>query len=193
MTLHDYTFFDPSDNIYADAFGFSVYSYALAQNAASPMTPELFKNSTEDIFTTLYAGLADNLLFQQGNSPRTAQSTISTSVTRLFVVSPVAWVIVGILFLILACNAFLFTYAARNYSILQEEPIGLLGNAALLEESDVSRFVSTFRQRHSNFYGMRDFVEENYTVVSSKCYLDDRSGIILVEGLAENASNRRSI
>ncbi|OCK95732.1 uncharacterized protein K441DRAFT_658440 [Cenococcum geophilum 1.58] len=129
------------------------------------MIPELFKNSTEDIFTTLYASLADNQLIQQGNSPRAAQGTLSTSVTRLFVVSPVAWVIVGILLLILVCNALLFVYAARNYSILQEEPIGLLGNAALLEESDVSRFVSTFRQQHPNVYGMRDFIEENYTVV----------------------------
>ena len=156
------------------------------------MTPELFKNSTKDIFTTLYAGLADNQLFRQGNSPRTAQGTLSTSVTWLFVVSPVAWVIVGIPFLILVYNTFLFIYAARNYSILQEEPIGLLGNAALLEESDVSRFVSTFHQRHPNVYGMRDFVEENYTVVSFKCYLDDHSGIILVEGSAEDASNQRS-
>jgi hypothetical protein len=119
-TLHDYTFFDPSDSIYADAFGFSVYSYALAQNAASPMTLELFKNSTEDIFTTLYAGLADSQLFQQGNSPRTAQGALSTSVTRLFVVSPDAWVILGVVFLILVCNAFLFIYAARNYSILRK-------------------------------------------------------------------------
>ena len=156
------------------------------------MTLELFKNSTEDIFTTLYAGLADNQLSQQGNSPRTARGTLSTSVTRLFVVSPVAWVIVGILLFILVYNTFLFVYAARNYSILQEERIGLLGNAAPLGESDVSRFVSTFRQRHPNVYGMRDFVEENYTVVSSRCYLDDHSGMILVEGLAENASNQRS-
>ena len=130
---------------YADAFGFSVHSYALAQDAASPMIPELFKNSTEDIFTTLYASLADNQLIQQGNSPRAAQGTLSTSVTRLFVVSPVAWVIVGILLLIFVYIVFLFEYTARNHSILQEEPIGLLGNAALLEESDVSRFVSTFR------------------------------------------------
>lgn len=189
---YDYTFFDPSDSIYADAFGFSVYSYALAQNAASPMILELFKNSTEEIVTTLYASLADSQLFQQGNSPRTAQGALSTSVTRLFVVSPVAWVILGILFLILVYSAFLFIYAARNYSILQEESIGLLGNAALLEESDVSRFVSTFRQQHPNVYSMGDFVGENYTVVSSKCYLDDHSGMIPVKGLAENASNQRS-
>ena len=51
------------------------------------------------------------------------------------------------------------------------------------------RFVSTFHQRHPNVYGMRDFVEENYTVVSFKCYLDDHSEIILVEGSAEDASN----
>ena len=171
------TFFDPTDSIYADAFGFSVYSYRLAQGAASPMTPELFKNSTEDIFTTLCAGLADNQLIQQGNSPRAAQGTLSTSVTRLFVVSPVAWVIVGILLLILVCNAFLFVYIARNYSIIQEEPIGLLGNAALLEESDALDLCQLF----VNVYGMRDFIEENYTVVSSKCYLDDHSGVVLVE------------
>ena len=85
-----------------------------------------------------------------------------------------------------------YSYTQQDYSILQEERIGLLGHAALLGESDVSRFVSTFRQRHPNVYGMRDFVEEKYTVVSFKCYLDDHSGIILVEGSAEDASNQRS-
>ena len=51
-----------------------------------------------------------------------------------------------------------YSYTQQDYSILQEERIGLLGHAALLGESDVSRFVSTFRQRHPNVYGMRDFV-----------------------------------
>jgi hypothetical protein len=86
-TLSYYTLFDPSDTIHADAFGFSVLSYAQAQSAASPITPDLIKNSTEDLFTTLYAGLAVNLLLQQAATPQTANGELSIAVTRLYMVA----------------------------------------------------------------------------------------------------------
>ena len=129
--------------------------------------------------------MVNTRLFDKAATPRTAQGTLFTSETRLFVVTPVAYTVVGILCFILICNIFLFIYAERNHSILYEEPIGLLGNAALLHESDVSVFVSEFREKHKKKYDKREFVKERYTVKESKCWFDDKERSIKVEGLVE--------
>jgi hypothetical protein len=181
--LQFYTFFDPSNTFYADAFGLSVYNYAITLNSSSPIQPDILKNAIESLFTTMYAGLAITQLLNQAANPRIGQGTLSTPVTRLFVVTPVAYIIVGIMGLILICNISLFVYAELHHSILYEEPIGLLGNAALLHESGVSAFVSKFREQHEDIYKMRAFVKENYSVERSKCWFDDEEGIIKVEEL----------
>lgn len=49
-TFYRYQFFDASNSLQTDAFSFSVYSYAQKQNTASPITPDLVKNCTEDLF-----------------------------------------------------------------------------------------------------------------------------------------------
>jgi hypothetical protein len=182
-TLPSYTVFEPSDSIFTDAFGLSVYSYARTQNAASPITPELIKDTAEEVFTTIYAALVSNELFQPATSLTQAQGALSTAVTRLYVVTPVAYTIVAFLLLIFVCNVFLFIYAQIHHSILCEETIGLLGNAAVLDPSDVSSFVSGFRQRHPEVYDMRAFVKKKYTVADSKCYFEDESRAIRVDGL----------
>jgi hypothetical protein len=73
-------------------------------------------------------------------------------------------------------------------SILLEEPIGLLGNAALLDQSDISEFVSAFHLQHPEEDKLREFVSKNYTVANSKCYLEEGSRRIRVEDLAEKTS-----
>jgi hypothetical protein len=183
IILHSYTFYDPSDTTYTDMFGLLAYSYARTQNAASPITPDLIKNTTEEVFTTVYAALASSALFQLASSPTQAQGAFSTAVTRLYVVTPVAYTIVGFLLLIFVCNVFLFIYSQKHHSILREETRGLLGNAAVLDQSDVSSFVTDFRQRHSEEHELVAFVEEKYTVADSKCYFQDDPRKIRLKGL----------
>jgi hypothetical protein len=65
----NYKFFEPSDNIQADASGISVYLYAKTQmqhrhNALSMET------SLADMFQTLYAGMVIQVAFPQAGSPR---------------------------------------------------------------------------------------------------------------------------
>jgi hypothetical protein len=183
--LHYYTFFDGSGSIESDAFGFSVYSLAKTRDPTSPITPDLIQNSTRDIFQTLYAGLAVTVLLQNTTTPRTANGELSTAVTRLYVVTPVAYTIAAILALILVCNVSLFIYAQVKHSILLEQPTGLLGNAVLLDQSQLQRFVSDFRREHPGESKLVDYVKKNYAVNSSKCYLERVSGRILVEDLVE--------
>jgi hypothetical protein len=183
--VHDYTFFDPSNTFSADAFGFSVYNHAKNQNSSFPIQPDLLKSSAEDVFTTFYAGLVNTQLMEQAASPRIAQGTLSLPITRLYVVTFIAYIIVGFLGVILVCNILLFIYTETKHSILHEEPIGLMGNAALLRGSDVSAFVSEFRERHGNGIDMRKFVKKKYTMKESMCWFDDQEGCIRIEGLME--------
>jgi hypothetical protein len=109
-TLQRYTFFDASDTIYSDAFGFAVYRYAQAQNPASPITPDLIKNCTQDLWQTLYAGLAVQTLLQNNDAPTAGSGNLSTPVTRLYVVTPIAYTIAAVLALALVCNVWLLYY-----------------------------------------------------------------------------------
>lgn len=143
-TFYRYAFFDVSNTIQADAFGFSVYSYAQAKNAASPITPDLIKNCTEDMFQTLYAGLGAKILLQDNSIPQDATGELSTPVTRLYVVTPVAYTIVGVLVLALICNIILLIYTYMTKSILMKEPFILAGEEGILNQSHNPQLVSEY-------------------------------------------------
>ena len=66
----NYKFFDPSNNIQADAFGYSVYAYARTKNTTEPIAPDLIRNSFEDMYQTLYAGMISQVALSQAISPR---------------------------------------------------------------------------------------------------------------------------
>ena len=80
-TLQSYTFFDPTNSFRTDAFGYSVYSYAQVQDPASPMTPDLIKSATEEMWTTLYAGIGIEQLLQPLSALQSAQGELSVPVT----------------------------------------------------------------------------------------------------------------
>jgi len=143
--LHSYTFFDASNSIDADTLGFSAYSLAQARKPTSPIMPDLIQNTAEELFQTLYAGLAVKVLLWNTGTPRTANGELSTMATRLYVVTPVAYTISAILALILVCNVSLFIYAQFKHSVLLEQPTGLLGYAVLLDQSQIPALVSNFR------------------------------------------------
>lgn len=149
--------------------------------------PDVIQNSLEDVFTTFYASLVTNLLLQPAGTPGTGTGELSTPVTRLYVMTPVAYTIVAILSLIFICNILLFIYAERHHSILHEQPKGLLRNASIIVKSDLPDFVSEFRKAHPNEYQIRKFVDNNYTIKDARCYMDESTGRIHVEGLKERS------
>ncbi|KAE9363279.1 hypothetical protein N431DRAFT_423829 [Stipitochalara longipes BDJ] len=184
-TIGNYKFLDGSGTIQTDTFALSVLSCAETQNPTSPITPSTIQNSIEDVLTTVYAGLVANLLLPPANTPRTGSGNLSTPVTRLYVVTPVAYTIATILLLIFVCNVLLFGYVERHHSILHEQPTGLLGMAPIVERSDLPAFVAGFRESHRDEYQIREFVEENYTTKNARCYMEESTGKIRIEGLKE--------
>lgn len=185
--LHFYTFFDPSRTIVADALGASILSYAGTLNSSAPMTPDVIKNATEDMFTTTYAGLAHKIMLQPAETTRvvSGEAILSIPVTRLYVTMPLAYTIVAVLFLILGCNVGLFVYAIKH-PILVEEPSGLFGYATLLLDSNIFDIVSDAlgRARPAK-KTVTEFVSEKYTVETSKCYLEKNGAAskITIDGL----------
>jgi hypothetical protein len=180
--LHSYRFFDPSGTFASDSFGFYTYSYALKLNSTSPYTPSVLVSATENYFTTLYASLANTMLFTPA-AARSTTATLSTTSTRLFVVTPVAYSIVGVLILALICTIVLFIHASKA-SILKEDPAGLLGRAVLVQGSGLEAFMKEFRERHGDLSGVTKYVNNHYTVQDSRCFVDD-NGMIVVDHLVE--------
>jgi hypothetical protein len=148
----------------------------------------LLKNSTENIYTAIYASIVATILFQPSTSAKAAAGILSVAETKLFVVSPVAYTIVIVLILVLICNIFLILHAEKSQSILREDPVGLLDHAALLDRSDVYSFVSNFRSQNPEASKINDIVQKKYTWKDSRCYFDDESQRIRIENLREKSA-----
>jgi hypothetical protein len=125
-----------------DANEFGRYAYKIANkiNPVSPLHPDAMASAAQMLFTTTFAVFASTSLFKPASSPLNSTGIYSTDETRLIVVSPVAYVILGVLGTVALLNIFLFYYA-RQKSILYEEPVGLLSMAGILHKSDVNTMI----------------------------------------------------
>jgi hypothetical protein len=72
----------------------------------------------------------------------------------------------------------------KKYVHPLEKPTGLLGNATLLQPDDhVANFVAEFRRDHPEEHKLLDFVNENYTVKTPTCRMEEASKRIRIENL----------
>jgi hypothetical protein len=186
--LHEYTIFNAAAATNADALGFSILSAANTaadKDAKAAMAPDAIRNATERVFTTLYAALATSELLAPAESATGGSGVLVEPVNRLFVARPIAYMIVAVLVLVLVSHVTLWMYAVRHRSVLGEEPVGLLGNAVLLERSDVSVVVRRVRARCGEEGEVREGLKKGFDVKGAKCFWDEHEGRIRVEGLAE--------
>lgn len=131
---------EPASNMDANEFGRYVYRIASKINPVSPLHPEAMASAARMLFNTTFAVFASTVLFKPASSPLNSTGIYSTDEIRLIVVSPVAYVILGVLGTVALLNIFLFYYA-RQESILYEEPVGLLSMAGILHKSDVNTMI----------------------------------------------------
>ena len=186
--LHEYTIFNAAAATNADALGFSILSAANTaadKDAKAAMAPDAIQNATERVFTTLYAALATSELLAPAESATGGSGVLVEPVNRLFVARPIAYTIVVVLVLVLVSHVTLWMYTVRHRSVLGEEPVGLLGNAVLLERSDVSAVVRRVRARCGEEGEVREGLKKGFDVKGAKCFWDEHEGRIRVEGLAE--------
>jgi hypothetical protein len=143
--------FDPASNVESNEFGRYVYKIASKKNPASPLLPEAIIDAAQTLFTTTFAVFTSTDLFKPTSFPLNGSGVHSVEETRLIVVSPVAYIILGVLFAAAVLNIFLFLYA-RQESMLYEEPVGLLSMSGILHNSDVNAMVKKLVQ-DPNFNG----------------------------------------
>jgi hypothetical protein len=182
-TLPSYTQWDPSNSIDTDSWGRLVYSMAGHQHPENALDSMVIKSAMESIFSSFFASMASNYAFRSSENTREVDATVTKRLTRLFVVSPVAWTVIIIMCLVFICNVFLIVHAETTRSILNEEPIGLLGSAALLQDSDVSDVVAQLRGKPPTGFCVRDMVEKECEPDTSRCWYDPTTKRILLSGM----------
>lgn len=186
--LHEISVFDPTDTYQTDDFSRVVYTLSAKLNPSSPLNDTSLVNAFERVFTTVYAMTANTLLFQQAVAATNFQGILTVAVNRLYVVSPIAYTVVAAMFAILICNILLFMYAYKKKSILLEEPVGLLGHAALLDQSELLNIVHSARAKDHSGGQLVKFMKKHYNLHDTKCYFDGPTsldGRLIVEGLHE--------
>jgi hypothetical protein len=193
-TLPDYTAFDPSNTFETDAWGRFVYQLASRRNITNPLDSQNIQSAMETLFSSFFASLASTSLFQPVTNAIQVDATFAEQVTRLFVVSPVAWTVAIILCLVLICNGFLIIYSEKNHSMLEEEPKGLLGSAVLLQDSGLFDLLSYLRGSPPAGIPVKRALKDNHELESVRCWYDAEAKLIRVSGLpvAKGIENTKS-
>ena len=173
--LPNYRQSDLADAITGDTLGNAVHSYASALSPSSEFQPEVYRQATEDIFQTMFAGLVSTQLQQ----PRPAIVDLNGQQTRLathlYVSLPVAAVICTLLLFMIICTIILIWHVERSSVALAEEAVGIFGKALVLLRSDVMDFARHVEARYPA--GERvDQVKLNHTLASSECWVQGNIG-----------------
>jgi hypothetical protein len=168
--------FDIESNLSANDFGLLVYNFAQKLDPQSPLDTQLLEDSTVIIFASIFAVFSSSVFFQPASPPADMTVTVTQPVSRLVVVPPVAYIILGIMSVAFLLTITLLFYASRP-SILLEEPIGLLGAAAILHGSDIMGIVEQTRseamESGRHFDGkVTKLVSEMYDMSDVSCYRD---------------------
>jgi hypothetical protein len=127
-------------NVDADEFMRNVYNLAAKRLPISPLLPGAIIDAALTLWSTTFAVLASIELFTPTSAPLNGTGIYSEEVSRLIVVSPIAYIILSFLAIVALLNISLFFYANRE-SMLLEEPVGLVSAAGILHQSEVNEIV----------------------------------------------------
>lgn len=133
--------YDTFSNVDGNEFARYVYRIASKNNPISPLLPGTIIDAAQTLFATAFAVFASTALFKPTRSPVNGTGVRSVQETRLVVVSPIAYIVLGVLTIVAILNMSLFFYAHQE-SMLYEEPVGLLGMSGILHKSDVNELVA---------------------------------------------------
>jgi hypothetical protein len=145
LNIQEFNCFDQQRNVVADEFMRTVYSMAAKRIPGSPLIPDAIIDAALSLWSTTFAVLASTELFKTLSPTINATGIHSATVSRLIVVSPIAYIILGVLGIVVLLNISLF-FEANEKSILLEEPVGLVSAAGILHNSTVSEKVGELVQ-----------------------------------------------
>ncbi|KAK5936704.1 hypothetical protein PMZ80_011075 [Knufia obscura] len=161
----------------ATAIGRLILDYA-RRTSLDPFAPDTMIKSSQEVFASVYATLLDQYMVRRVSEPVQIPGKLTTTTDRLFVVYPIAGVILAFLVMVSAILALILWHTHAYSSVLFEEPVGLLGHAGLLVDSVVYRMAGGVRTL-DNFCGQTsDDVTQKVNVFygpTAKFRMEDRS------------------
>lgn len=146
LNIPEFNCFDQLRNIDSDEFMRNAYSIAAKRLPDSPLLPEAIIDAASTLWSTTFAVLSSTELFRPSSPPTDGTGIYSAEVSRLIVVSPIAYIILSVLIVVALLNISLFFYANQE-SILVEEPVGLVSAAGILHKSSVNEIVGELVKR----------------------------------------------
>ena len=145
MQLHEASIVDSTAVISATDFGRLVLEYAQHLDLVNFLNSTILQNATKSIFTATYAVMCTTFLIQVAPDADLT-GILSVPMRRLLVLEPVAYTLIGILCTVALYIILIIFYVRMHKSMLYEKPVGLLGAAVLLCESDVLQDVAGARE-----------------------------------------------
>ncbi len=121
-----------------------VLSYSQKRFPHDPIGVSSLQKSAEDIYRTAYAVTVNSYMWQPAKESNTT-GTLYTSNNRLFVVPWIAYVIIGVLAILLVILVLQLLYTTNHPASLYEEPVGLMGQAGILWRSDINEIAHRAR------------------------------------------------
>ena len=148
---------DANKNFVGSDFAALIYDYSSTYlNGSSPLDSNALLNATETIFAAFFSALFSRTCRSEPNATRadpplpdgaTATQTIFTQ--RLFVVTPIAAVVMAAMALSAACVMVVAWYSHAHPSSMRAEPKGLLSYAEILEDSDAFGLLEYAREKRN--------------------------------------------
>jgi Protein of unknown function (DUF3433) len=144
--LHTPFTFDVNGQLESTDLGNLIWQFAHQTSQGSELDPQVLVDATENIFTSVFALTCTTVAFQPTRAEEIFSGSVSTSTSRLFVASKIAYALVTLLAAVVLSMLFTLIYTIKTTSILFEEPVGLLSSAGILAQSDVNGFTDTLRR-----------------------------------------------
>lgn len=186
QALRGYTIFNPAAATNADAVGYSIYSAAQQQYGQTSPNASAVLQSTQKVYATVFAALTNTVLLQPRTPASSSSATLSTAANRLFISGTVAWVMVGAMIVVVICHINLVVYAKRHDTMLDEDPVGLLGAAKVLRRSDLFEIIDHFEEMHPQMSKMQKYMKKHYRLGrGDRCWWDETDRRITAEGMME--------
>lgn len=155
--------FNPSVAWYTSDFGSVelVIYYAEKLAPADKMSAQVLIYAISRVFTSSYRMAVALYAFNNLQKLDTDSATVRTPVTRLFVITWVAYVILSFLVVVLISVGLVFWYVERTPTFLAEEPEGLMSAAGLLMGSELMELIPEIRQQYGYDGRTRKAAKEN--------------------------------
>lgn len=140
---------DVDSNYDMDSMARLAFNYATIRNRDSPFDNATLITSLNVAFRAFYASFITTVAYFPTDAPTPVAATLIRAEPRLFVISAVAFPVVGILAAAMLATCWVAVYAHRNRAVLREkvDPV-VLGHAQLIgvdEGTDVGKYLAAVR------------------------------------------------